>query len=147
MLNTQSYANGQITQALRISHSSKRSCLEVFNGNPFDPARPIKHLYSCLVKSSCSYSLTPTYNQSHFTVLQGYAYREQSCYKLLYKGTANEDYTWAGKRDSPGFFLSSQADGSMLVPPKLAAYTHNNTKLISYLIIFKQKSKRVIKKY
>jgi hypothetical protein len=30
--------------------------------------------------------------------------------------------TWAGKRDSPAHFLSSQAVGSMFVPPKLAAW-------------------------
>lgn len=36
-------------------------------------------------------------------------------------------YTWAGKRDSPGHFLSSQADGSIFDPPKLAAWTNPTT--------------------
>lgn len=33
----------------------------------------------------------------------------------------NLDFTWAGNLDSPLHFLSSQAEGSMLEPPKLAA--------------------------
>ena len=35
--------------------------------------------------------------------------------------------TWAGNRDSPGHFLSSQAVGSIFVPPKLAAYTERSS--------------------
>lgn len=39
----------------------------------------------------------------------------------LFRIISDQMPTWAGKRDSPGHFLSSQAFGSMLDPPKLAA--------------------------
>lgn len=53
-------------------------------------------------------------------------FKSQADNYLANNKETSDIHTWAGKRDSPRHFLSSQAEGSMLVPPKLAAYTIND---------------------